>query len=208
MNKMLTLLFSLTMNLSQAQAIPGEYYLQNVMETGSGFRLNADSSFQFFFSYGALDRTAEGNWTREGDSVIFQTRKRPLHDYALRNSKKTKDEFITVHLKGSASMGPYLHCTIKGDGKKQEGTFRGDESALFKPQPVSSIELTFEFCPEKTSVFYIGASDHNYFEFEFEPWMMELFFERFTLKRTSEGFTGKHPLLNGEEFVYRKSGNE
>ncbi|RYF91726.1 MAG: hypothetical protein EOO00_07975 [Chitinophagaceae bacterium] len=90
MKILFTLIFSLTMTLTQAQVLAGEYYLQNVMETGSGFKLNADSTFQFFFSQGALDRMAEGTWTSDGDSVIMQTRKRPLHDYALRSSKKTR----------------------------------------------------------------------------------------------------------------------
>ena len=40
--------------------VAGEYYLQGVMETASGFKLNEDSTFQFFFMYGAMDRVGEG----------------------------------------------------------------------------------------------------------------------------------------------------
>jgi hypothetical protein len=39
--------------------VTGEYYLEGVMETASVFQLNPDSSFNFFFSYGALDRSAK-----------------------------------------------------------------------------------------------------------------------------------------------------
>jgi hypothetical protein len=47
----------------QAQAtIPGEYYLRGVTEVGSGFLIKADSTFEFFFSYGALDRMGSGKW--------------------------------------------------------------------------------------------------------------------------------------------------
>ena len=47
----------------------GEYYLSGVMETASGFKLNPDSTFQFFFSYGALDRSGSGTWKQEGNNI-------------------------------------------------------------------------------------------------------------------------------------------
>jgi hypothetical protein len=53
---------------SQA-ALVGEYRLDGVMETGSGLRLNADGTFDWFFTYGALDLGARGKWRRAGDGV-------------------------------------------------------------------------------------------------------------------------------------------
>ena len=47
----------------------GEYQLAGVMETGSGLLLRADGSFEWYFSYGALDLGARGTWTRLGDAV-------------------------------------------------------------------------------------------------------------------------------------------
>jgi hypothetical protein len=50
-------------------ALAGEYQLDGVMETGSGLLLRADGSFEWYFSYGALDLGARGKWTRKGDAV-------------------------------------------------------------------------------------------------------------------------------------------
>ena len=50
-------------------ALVGEYQLAGVMETGSGLLLRADGSFEWYFSYGALDLGARGRWTRTGDVV-------------------------------------------------------------------------------------------------------------------------------------------
>lgn len=186
----------------------GEYYLQGVMETGSGFKLNEDSTFQFFFTYGALDRTSEGTWSMAGDTIVLNTRKKPLHDYELVHSLQTGSDSITVRLPGCRDIGRYLHCIIKGGGQEQQASFGPEETAHFKRQPVESIELLFEFCPEKTSVFTIDASDHTDFEFHFEPWMMELFFENFKLKASDDHLSGAHPLLNGDQFVYRKAGKK
>jgi hypothetical protein len=53
---------------SQATLV-GEYHLDGVMETGSGLRLNADGTFDWFFTYGALDLGARGKWERAGNGV-------------------------------------------------------------------------------------------------------------------------------------------
>ena len=196
---------TITQAQTSVSSAAGEYYLQGVMETGSGFKLNDDSSFQFFFSYGALDRTAEGTWSVTGNSIVLNTRKKPLYDYALVNSRQTKDDNITISLPGSREISKYLHCSIKSGAQEQQGSFGPDETVSFKAQPVESIELFFEFCPEKISLFKIQASDHNHFEFRFEPWMMELFFENFKLNAGPDRLTGAHPLLNGETFVYLKA---
>ena len=50
-------------------ALAGEYSLGGVMETGSGLLLRSDGSFEWYFSYGALDLGARGTWTRNGDAV-------------------------------------------------------------------------------------------------------------------------------------------
>ena len=50
-------------------SLAGEYELSGVMETGSGLLLRGDGSFEWYFSYGALDLGARGKWTRKGDVV-------------------------------------------------------------------------------------------------------------------------------------------
>jgi len=51
--------------------LAGEYRLEGVMETGSGLLLRADGSFEWFFSYGALDLAARGHWEHEGDGIAL-----------------------------------------------------------------------------------------------------------------------------------------
>ena len=52
-----------------ADALTGEYHLEGVMETGSGLRLKPDGTFDWYFTYGALDLGARGKWSREGDGI-------------------------------------------------------------------------------------------------------------------------------------------
>jgi hypothetical protein len=50
-------------------ALAAEYQLDGVMETGSGLLLRADCSFEWYFSYGALDLGARGTWLARDAAV-------------------------------------------------------------------------------------------------------------------------------------------
>jgi hypothetical protein len=58
----------------QAQAnkkAEGIYSLEGVMETASAFKLNKDSTFEFYYSCDALDRYGSGKWILKDDSILF-----------------------------------------------------------------------------------------------------------------------------------------
>jgi hypothetical protein len=185
----------------------GEYYLRGVMETASGFRLNSDSTFQFFFSYGALDREGQGTWKLDGDHVVLNSRKKPAHDFALVQSKKTTDDQIVINIiDGNSFFLKHVYCIVKSGEKKQEGLTDDDGRIVFERQAMDSVELIFEFCQEKISVFTTLNKDHNHFEFRFEPWMMEVFFENFIIKSEATKLSGPHPLLTRESFDYERAG--
>src|SRR6478609_2198922 len=75
--------FVLMLSLHAQDTLPsiaGVYFLSGVMETASVFDLKPDSSFEFFFSQGALDRGGSGNWSIHGDKVVLNSKKRPEKD--------------------------------------------------------------------------------------------------------------------------------
>jgi hypothetical protein len=212
MNVFFTIIFSSfiipAMNaLSVQSTVSGEYYLQGVMETASGFKLNEDSTFQFFFMYGAMDRAGEGTWSVQGDSIVLNSTRKAAPDYALVKSEAGEKDSIVIRMLDSNEMtSRYLYCIIKGGGVEQEAAFESDGAARFASQPLDSITILFEFAPEKISTFTIAQKDHHYFEFRFEPWIMEVFFHNFHLKYGGDHLSGGNPLLNGTSFNYKKSG--
>lgn len=184
----------------------GEYYLRGVMETACGFKLADDSTFQFFFSYGALDRFGEGRWSVQGSTVVFNSKPKPATDFTLVKSGAGTADKIDIRLKEANEMlARHTYCKIHGDGKTQEGVMNKDGFVQFKTQPVETIELVFEFCPEKKSIITIEAKDHHSFEFKPEPSLMEVFFQNFRLTLTKDGFTGGHPLSDEKTFRYEKN---
>src|SRR5262249_41084480 len=63
--------------------IPGEYDLQGVMEVGSGFVFHPDHTFEFFFSYGSVDRQGIGTWKLESSNIILNSEPWPGSDFKM-----------------------------------------------------------------------------------------------------------------------------
>ena len=183
----------------------GIYHLQEVKETASGFKLNPDGSFLFFFTYGAVDRYGSGNWTIDNDHIVFQSRPWSGKDFTWVDSKEINQNFITAKIVGGnpVLLGHVFFSLKSGETGSWIKTNEMGEVA-FPLQPVTTVSMVFEFCQERFTHFSIENPAHNYFEFRFESWLMEVFFNSFQLKISKYALSGKHPLMKGEKFVYEK----
>ncbi len=190
---------------SKAQStVAGEYYLSGVMETASVFLLRPDSTFEFFFSYGALDRGGSGTWRQKGNEIMFDSKPQPLHDFVLVSSKKISGDSVTIKIVDENSfLVKYVYGKTLFEGNEIEEMANEEGEIKFPAQAVKSVSLVFGFCPEKASIFDLDK-DHNYFEFRFEPWITEFFFKDFRLQRGGKDLTGKHPLLDDKEYHFEK----
>ena len=187
------------------KTMTGEYYLEGVREVGSGFKLNADSSFEFFFSYGALDRYGAGTWQIKDGKVVLNSKPQPEKDFAMVASSIRPGNKTTIRIiENNAMLLPYVTAVVRY--KEGEDTLRTDSQGMitFPMKEVRSVSLVFEFCAERYSTFEIKEPTHNFFEFRFEPWLMEVFFSNFSLAADKSGLRGKHPLIQGEQFHYNK----
>ena len=193
---------------TKTPSVAGAYYLQGVMETASGFKLNPDHSFEFFFSYGALDRSGEGQWKQEKNEIIFSSLKNKPADYTLLQSKKQNGTGTTISISGGNEyLQKKIHAIIKsGDEEEQAGV---NEAGIIvaKTTSADSIILLFEWCPEKRFVFKVPDTTHNHFEFRLEPSLMDVLFEDFRLQLNDNGLTGPHPMDKTKSFQYKRSGH-
>lgn len=182
------------------------YHLQGVKETASGFKLHADGTFQFFFTYGALDRYGSGTWSLSDDIVTFQSRPWGGRDFARDESRNVGGDKVTLRIVGGnpVLLRHVYFSLAKGETGSWLKTNEAGE-AIFPLQPVTSISIVFEFCPERFTHFDIDTPSHNYFEFRFEQWLMEVFFDGFTLKADKYALSGQHPLMKGDRYVFEKA---
>lgn len=194
------------MNAQTIAAIPtGEYYLHGVAETASGFKINTDKTFQFFFSQGALDRQGQGNWKVEGSKLILNSEKVPARDFAMISSVAGKADSIKIQITDlNTNILRYVRATVKGDNSTQQQMADNDGLIMLAPQAINTIELEFAFCPEKKSVFHVTDKKLTSFEFRFEPWLFDFFFTNFSLTLKVDGLVGPSPVMEGE-FTYEKN---
>lgn len=186
------------------KSIPGEYHLQGVMETASAILLKPDSTFELYFSYGAMDRQGNGKWQFQDGKVILNSRPRPERDFALVTSKTTSDDFTTVKIVDSnAQVLPFFEALIRTAETEKYGKMNQEGVFQIPKIKTTGIDMFFTLAPERYSSFPV-QSDDNYFEFRIEPWIIEIFVENITLTPEKNGLKGEHPLLKGDAFSYEK----
>jgi hypothetical protein len=186
--------------------IAGEYYLRGVMETASGLRLNADSSFEFFYSYGALDRQGKGKWQLQKNLIILNSSPKPKSDFALIKSEEIKGDSIFVKITDNNNMVlRYVKCDFQIGNQIISANTDAAGRASIPQTKFESLELIFTICPDRPTVFVDLNKNHNYFEFRFEKWICEVVFKDLKLRIDKNGLTGQHPLLAGDSFSYIKN---
>lgn len=187
------------------KSITGEYQLQGAMEMASGFLLKPEGDFQFYFSYGAMDRYGSGKWNLENDKVVFNSADKPEHDFALLESKTIADDDIMIQIaEKNRNLLPYVFASLQKENKESWHSASGDGLIQFPKQEIREVSLIFEFCPEKTSIFTNINKSHNHFIFRIESWIAEVFFREFILHINENGLMGPHPLMKGDRFLFVK----
>ncbi|MBK7937866.1 MAG: hypothetical protein IPJ82_12590 [Lewinellaceae bacterium] len=184
----------------------GEYYLQGVMEVASGFRFNADSTFDFYFSYGAMDRVGKGTFERRGDSLILQSASKPERDFILKTEKKTDDPTVIIQVTDpNAMVLSHVLCALETPDSVFEAQSDREGYVVFDKTPVKTIFLMHEFWPDRPSVFPIADAGSNYFLFTIDPRIVEVDFNGAVLHLAGNTLEGPHPLLKaGRAYRFTK----
>ena len=187
--------------------LAGEYYLEGVMEVGSGILLKPDHTFEMFFTYGSLDKSGTGTWTVKDSTVILNSGAKPVNDFKLISGKKTGTEGITVKISDpNTNILRYMACVISG--KRFADTSEADENGMihFARSRADSIGLVHEMFSDRICYFDISKSADNYFEFSIEPWIMNIYCDNLVLSVHNGYLEGIHPMLEpGKIYTYRKA---
>jgi len=186
--------------------IAGEYYLQGVHEMASGFILKENGEFQFFFSYGALDRMGSGKWTEKDGKIIFQTEKALDPPFVLTSSESVNGTPIKIRIdENNPVLRHHVFCTLEKNKEESWQQMDADGTTQFPAGSVKEISVLLEFCPEKIASFPVTEKDHNQFVFRMQPSIMDIFFNQFSLVVEDGALKGGHPLMKGQNFSYTKS---
>jgi hypothetical protein len=189
-----------------AKTIAGTYFLKDVKEVSSAFNLKPNYTFTFFYTRGKLTRTGSGRWDLEKNTISFNGRAKPARDFKLVSSRRVNDNFITVQFfnDNDTSFLKDIQCTLFTARGRQKIFTNKDGIVQFTKQEIDSLQIRSPLFPDHPFTFIPLNKLQNSFEFEFEKWVPEVFFEDFTLQLNNSALTGRHPLLNGNTFLYVK----
>jgi hypothetical protein len=189
------------------KSLPGEYYLEGVMEVGSGIQLKEDHTFQIFFSYGSLDKSGGGTWLVKDSTIVLASDSRPANDFKLLQSKKTGTKGITIHVTDpNKDILRYMACVLSGVGYSDTSEADEDGFIHFNRSSADSIGLVHQMFSDRLGYFNISKSENNYFEFGIEPWIMNIYCDHIALSVHDGYLEGKHPLLDPDKtYIFRKS---
>lgn len=185
----------------------GEYYLQGARETASGLRFNADSTFDFFFSYGAMDRAARGTWRQQGKLLMLNTPRKPEKDFVLAESKTSPEQQVIIQISDpNANILRYVECQITTPGGDTLAAQADQDGRIvFDKIPVRTIALVHTIWSDRISTFEVPDTAHNYFVFTIAPTIVEVEFVDLTLRIVdARTLVGGHPLLQGLDWEYSK----
>lgn len=200
------ILLSISLNMhAQSPSPSGIYYLEGVMETASGFKLDPDSTFEFFFSQGALDRTGKGSWYQIGNMVMLKSAGKPGPGFILqKNSKEKHSKNVLVINEPNSMLLSFIYVRLYENDQSEFMKMGTDGRMELESDKFTKIEFLFELCPERIYSFEKTKEQGNYFEFTIDPGIMDVYFDNIAYKIEGDYLKGKHPLLRGEEFSFLK----
>src|SRR4028118_1186632 len=108
--KYLLLLLTITsaassyLSAQHKRPITGIYSLEGVRETASGFKLSKDSTFEFYFSYGALDRYGSGRWRMRDSQIVLTSSAIHLADFKITDSVPSKGKSAVIQISDKNKM--------------------------------------------------------------------------------------------------------
>ncbi|MBA3648396.1 MAG: hypothetical protein H0W62_07585 [Chitinophagales bacterium] len=189
-----------TMAQLNEKNLEGEYDLEGVREVGSGFVLHADHTFDFFFSYGALDRQGNGKWQLTGNQVIFNSEPWPGSDFLLEHHQHSRRCNIAIQIQDKNKMIlKYIQCKVISKDRVQAAETDNEGLLIFEPQPIDSILLVHTYFSDQISSFPIDDSTENDFLFTLSPTFGTVFFKDFKLSLNGENLSGLHPIIKEKD---------
>lgn len=195
----------LFLQAQDAKDIAGSYYLQDVNDAKSGFNINSNYSFNFFYTKNGIDRFGSGRWFVEKNTIVFSSRLKPARMYSLLSSRRANDNFVTItFVNDNPELIKNIECTMFTERGRQRLFSKADGTVKFTKQTIDSVQIRSLLFPDHPFTFIPGNKLQNSFEFALEKSIFEVFFDDFALLYVDKILAGRHPLLKGQ-FRYIKT---
>lgn len=177
--------------MQTSSTVKGTYALTGMHEMAGAFRFSDNGRFDFYYSYGAADRMADGSFTQEGNRIILKSSKEAGKDFTVtKQSTSGKGFTIKIH-----AADPYMASTVacivmNGETKTRYET--DNRGMIHIELPVAEkIYLQHQLFPDVVTPIKDEKNSNNYFEVSLNPSLQKISFKGIDL--TVDGDTLRMP---------------
>ena len=161
--------------------IRGEYYFRK-MEMASGFNFTADGKFEFFFSYGAVDRNSTGTFSVEGDTLKLKSDKEPGKDFTVTSQSKQSKGYKLTFNDANKYLVQNILCIFLKEGKRQEAYTDDNGEASVDLAYCDTIYVQHTLFPDILTLVKDKANNNNRFELSLNPSLEQVSFKGIDFK--------------------------
>ena len=160
----------------EKQIIQGEYYFRQT-EMVAGFKFSADGKFQFFFSYGAVDRSATGTFSVEGNLVTLKSDKEPGKDFIVNREFRQGEGYHLVFTDVNSMMVQNIRCFVLMGEKREETVTDSEGHIHLDIAHCDSIFVQHLLFPDIVTLVKSPDNKNNHFELSLKPSLEQLSFK-------------------------------
>ena len=165
--------------------VQGEYYFRRT-EMASGFNFSVDGKFQFFFTYGAVDRSATGTFSVAGDTLKLKSDKEAGKDFTVTNQSKQSKGYKLMFTHPNKYLTKNIICVFTTDGKKQEA-YSDDKGEVHVDLPnCDTIYVQHSLYPDMATLIKDKTNENNRFTLSLNPSLEQVSFKGIDFKIESD----------------------
>lgn len=175
----LWMLVALLRTNASGQGLQGSYTFQQ-QELAAVFTFKPEGRFDFYYSYGAVERAARGTYKRSGDTVYLQSDKPAGKDFRV--SAKTKGKPCSIKVNNEPTGMAFAVMALYTSGTDTFSAL-SDESGLItlKRNNVGQIWLQHRYYPDIVTPVKIAGEKACRLEVDILPHLPQLSFGGITL---------------------------
>lgn len=184
--------------------IQGEYSF-HMQEMVAGFKFSA-GKFDFYYSYGAADRTASGTFTVEGKTIKLKSDKEPGKDFTITNQSKQGDGYTIKFEDANEYFVNYIRCSFFIDGERHDEYT--DKHGIVKVNypHCDSIFVFHELFPDFATCIKDEKNENNNFSLTLNPSLAQVSFKGidFTIENDTTISCMHNYLMPVEDIKFEK----
>lgn len=163
------------------QKIQGEYYFRK-MEMASGFNFKPNGKFEFFFSYGAIDRSATGTFSVEGDTLKLKSDKEPGKDFTITGQSKEAKGYTLIFKDANKYLVQNILCIFLADGKKEQAYTNDNGEIHIDLAHCDTIYVQHTLYPDIATLVKDKTNNNNRFTLSLNPSLEQVSFKGIDFK--------------------------